>query len=272
MYDASANPPDWVFLGQNAMGGAALSSMLARGQRPALVVTREAKGTHANAVVEVAWSARLPVVFAPRHDVRQFTDQVEKTDAVVCCGWGRRIPADILHLPRRGWVNLHPGDLCCFAGSDPLGWAAALGAQYVTCTLHSMTGVIDSGRVLARARLRVGEHDGLALRLAAGTLLGNMAAKWLTSHPVTPQKRKPPGIRHRCPPRGLIPFIETEIMPVEVVRRVVRAFTPHPGVLVHHAHGVHRVILAPRARPTDGESAVHSLPCRDGVVPVEVIG
>ncbi|MGP6176276.1 formyltransferase family protein [Microbacterium sp. A196] len=149
----------------------------------------------------------------------------------MCCGWARRIPARVFTSPRHGTLNLHPGSLPSWSGSDPLGWRRAAGPDTIEATVHRMTELIDQGEVLGTAVFAVDVSDtGHDLRHRAGDALGTLAARVISSGLTVVEKAASPAAR-ATPPRGVTPAIEPLLMQRVDVERVVRSFSPYPGVL-----------------------------------------
>jgi methionyl-tRNA formyltransferase len=74
------------------------------------------------------------------------------------CWWPRLIPADLLALPRRGFVNTHPSLLPHNRGKHPNFWAIVEQRPFGV-SLHEVTPGIDAGAVVAQAGLPVGWED-----------------------------------------------------------------------------------------------------------------
>jgi len=272
MTDAGARPR-WGLIGQNDFGGAVLASLADQLGAPAMIVTRPAKVDHPNAVERVAAARGFPVESAVDHDVAPLVPGLAQLDVAVCAGWARHIPRSAREAPRYGILNLHPGPLPVWAGSDPIGWQLATGQTTIGLTVHKMTGTIDAGPVLATGWFTPEADDtGATLRVRAGTELGRLAAAVLTgsandastapAHPVTP-------------PLGMSPAITPATMTRDTVDRVLRAFSPHPGVVVRLPDEI--LVVRSRIGSPPG-AAFRELECRDGslgvlvVVRAEVVG
>lgn len=223
----SSASPRWAFVGQNEMGGAALAALSRRLEAPRLIVTRLPKAEHPNVVLDAAGDRSVTQVGGDA--LESLVDEFAAVDLVVCCGWDSSVSSRTLEIPSRGWINLHPGSLPQWAGSDPIGWQLAVGAREVECTVHQMTAVVDGGAVLASAMVRVGDAEtGLSMRRRAGTVLGNIAAHWILGGTALGKPLRPGA--QSTPPRGVRPWIDPSSMSADTVLRVVRAFSPYPGV------------------------------------------
>lgn len=253
--------PSWAFLGQNAMGAAALEALCTLGTPPDLVITRAPRPDHQNDVEAVALGHRLDLVHARGHDLTSaILARVRGVDSGVCCGWARQLDDEALSAPTSGWLNLHPGELPTWAGSDPIGWQSANGQSHLTCTAHLMVRRVDGGPVVATESLALLDHDGLTLRRRAGAVLGQLAHAWLVGDAAVAANAPGSAVARACPPRGVQPLCSPEIMSARTLARVVRSFSPFPGVMVWTSDEELRLVVA----LSDDAGASLSLTCRDG--------
>ena len=223
----------WVFLGQNEMGGAALAALVDSLSPPTIVLTRRPK-RHANAVVGVAQQHGLRLIELDDLNGRlDVLSDVERSNACagVCAGWSQRLGhAALTALP--AWYNLHPSLLPAWRGSDPIGWQLATGATEVGCSVHRMTARVDEGPVVASGSIAVEwddpGFDALVARQRCGHLLGQLTAAVLAGgHKPPSEGRQKPS---NCPPRGVVPLLQPAELTAAVATRLVRSFSPFPGV------------------------------------------
>lgn len=89
-------------------------------------------------------------------------------DVAVTAAYGKILPADLLEVPRYGFLNLHPSDLPKYRGPAPVQWTLIHGdPQTAVCVMQTDPGM-DTGPVVARWRTRVEPDEdavGLANRL-----------------------------------------------------------------------------------------------------------
>lgn len=92
-----------------------------------------------------------------------------RPDLVLCMGFPWKIPADALAVPRLGWLNGHPSHLPRHRGPVPIAWAIRNGDEDLGISFHFMDAELDTGPVVARASMPIGEWaepDELYGRLA----------------------------------------------------------------------------------------------------------
>lgn len=91
-------------------------------------------------------------------------------ELIVVGSFDQIIPDDIINIPRFGVINMHPSLLPKYRGATPTVWALLNGEEETGVTAHLIEdGNIDSGRIIAQARLKIEATDSdgiLRYRLA----------------------------------------------------------------------------------------------------------
>lgn len=82
-----------------------------------------------------------------------------RPDLIVCGGMPWRIPADVLALPRLGAINMHPALLPKYRGPASIEWAFRNGDAETGFTAHRIDPDLDTGPILARVRIPLGDDD-----------------------------------------------------------------------------------------------------------------
>jgi len=115
-----------------------------------------------------------------------------RPDLMVVVAFGLLLPAAVLAVPRLGCVNLHASLLPRWRGAAPIARAIEAGDTVTGVSLMQMDAGLDTGPVLAAARVAIGAHDTAGdlhdklARLAARLLAENLrqfAAGELTATP-----------------------------------------------------------------------------------------
>ena len=129
----------------------------------------------ARTIVELAWERGIPVYEVARFDAAALAMiAAHAPDLLAVSCFPLRFPRALLALPPLGVLNLHPALLPRGRGPDPLFWAfrerdpARAGAGGLT--VHLMDGGLDSGPIVAQARVPLADGIGggeLELQLAA---------------------------------------------------------------------------------------------------------
>ena len=82
-----------------------------------------------------------------------------KPDAVVIVAYGEIIPADLLSIPRFGWVNLHASLLPKYRGAAPIQWAIIRGESVTGVSTMQVEAGLDTGPVYRMAEVRIEPDD-----------------------------------------------------------------------------------------------------------------
>lgn len=179
------------------VGGAAVGPAIAP-LRPAATI---ALVPIANPFVErsiagVAWERGLPAFELRRPgDPAALAALAEARPDVACVAcFPRRIPAALLALAPRGFLNYHPSLLPAHRGPEPLFWTFQAG-EGAGVTIHFMDEGLDTGAIAAQAPLDLpdGVAGARAERLCAelggrmlAEVLGALAAGTLSPRPQPP--------------------------------------------------------------------------------------
>jgi methionyl-tRNA formyltransferase len=80
-------------------------------------------------------------------------------DLAICMGFGWRIRADALAVPRLGILNGHPSLLPRWRGPNPFGWTFRGGDTEAGYTFHLMDTDFDTGPILAQGSIPIDDDD-----------------------------------------------------------------------------------------------------------------
>lgn len=190
----------------------------------------------------------------------------------------RMLPEAVWNMPRLGTINLHASLLPQYRGAAPINWAVINGERMTGATTFFIRHEIDTGDVLMREEMSIGEDETageLHDRLAA--MGGNLLAR--TVHQVLdgtikgqPQQAEA-GVLLRSAPK-LTPEncrIDWSRTTAEVHNHI-RGLSPYPGAWTHWHQGdralhfkVLRTSLMPSAPPSSAAHGCVQLD-RDGMM------
>jgi methionyl-tRNA formyltransferase len=128
-------------------------------------------------ILHTAWEKGISL-FAVRNLADRETagtlSMVRADVACVAC-FPRRIPASLLHVPRRGFLNVHPSLLPEYRGPAPIFWQLHEGATRTGVTVHWMDAEFDTGPVADQRSVPLAdgitETDATGLMARAGARL-----------------------------------------------------------------------------------------------------
>jgi len=87
-------------------------------------------------------------------------------EVAVTAAYGKILPAELLQIPRFGFLNLHPSDLPKYRGPAPVQWTLIQGElETAVCIMQTDAGM-DTGPVVARWRTPI-EPDETAVELSS---------------------------------------------------------------------------------------------------------
>jgi len=89
-------------------------------------------------------------------------------DVILVSCFGRKLPRDIVSIPRHGCFNLHPSPLPRFRGPAPVFWQFRAGVESFGISVHYASAEIDAGDIVAQTRVTM--PDGVNGRQADGLL------------------------------------------------------------------------------------------------------
>lgn len=91
-------------------------------------------------------------------------------DLVIVAAFGQILPAEIIHGPKNGCINIHPSLLPKYRGAAPINRALMAGEEKTGVTIMQMDEGVDSGAILLQEETPIGPeenfgelHDRLAL-------------------------------------------------------------------------------------------------------------
>lgn len=163
--------PVFLFAGDRGIAVDILTYLVGRGDLPAALCVSAGQGaSHAEELVRLyREEADGPVLRGDefrRPEHRHSLGSLD-LDLALSVHFPYIVPPDILRVPGRGWINLHPAYLPHNRGWHTPSWAI-LDKTPAGATLHRMVEEVDAGPIIARRRVPVLAHD------TADTLYGRI--------------------------------------------------------------------------------------------------
>lgn len=154
-------------------------------------------------------------------------------DAFVIVAYGRIIPQTVLDLPKLGNVNVHPSLLPLWRGPSPMQAAIAHGDAETGITIMLIDAEMDHGPLLAQTRFALAERETLpslterVITMGAPLLVSEL--KKLAAGTTAPQEQNHAHATF-CKLLTKEDGVITHEHSAEEIDRVIRAYTPWPGV------------------------------------------
>ncbi len=128
-------------------------------------------------IAQLAWEHKIPL-FAIQGfsspDTKKALASLRVHAGIIAC-FSRRLPPDILTIPRSGFLNLHPSLLPAYRGPYPLFWTFRDGLKHSGVTLHHVDEGLDSGDIVLQSAVNIpdgiGASEADALFAEKGTAL-----------------------------------------------------------------------------------------------------
>lgn len=113
-----------------------------------------------SAVKQYAVSKDLPVLQPEKLKAPEFLEQLRslQADIHVVVAF-RMLPEAVWNMPPMGTINVHGSLLPQYRGAAPINWAVINGEKETGVTTFKLQHAIDTGNILLRASLPIGEND-----------------------------------------------------------------------------------------------------------------
>lgn len=165
-----STPLRLVFFGTPEFAVPSLEALVAAGRQPLAVVTRPARPVgrgQAVALPPVALCAErhgVPVLQPERVKTEDFLAAMRalEPDVFVVVAFGQIFPQALLDIPRLGSINVHASLLPRWRGASPIQAALAAGDALTGVTTMQMAAGLDTGPMLLRADVEIGEDETAA--------------------------------------------------------------------------------------------------------------
>ncbi len=172
---------------------------------------------------------------------------------IVVAAYGQIVPPEVLAIPPFGCLNVHPSLLPNYRGASPVAGALLAGEEETGITIMLMDEGMDTGPILAQARLSIAPQDdqgSLTEKLAylGADLLLETLPRWLKGE-IAPQPQEEDKATYTKILRKEDGLIDWSMSSVEIWRQV-RAYNPWPSA---YTYWKGRLLKVWRARPVRGE-------------------
>ncbi|MFK8002558.1 MAG: methionyl-tRNA formyltransferase [Polyangiales bacterium] len=167
-----------------------------------------------------------------------FREQVAdlKPDVLLSFFWPKRIPKEILSLPRLGAFGTHPSLLPAYRGPDPYFWSLRNGERETGVTLHRLEETYDTGGVVRQIAVPI-PHDANAWDLAKAldrpaVELLLWAARSLSKGETLANEKQDEALVSVAPAPSSKDLRVDWRQSAESILRLVRAAGPEPGAQI----------------------------------------
>jgi len=205
-------------------------------------------------VIELARRLEIPTTQPGGLKGGRFGDELADCGAeiAVVVAYGKLIPNDLLAVPRRGFINLHPSLLPRHRGPSPIQWALVCGDRSTGVTTMQLDEGMDTGPILLQERLAIEPNDTtetLSPRLAElGAQLVVSTLDALEKGAVAPRPQPEDGANVTPMLRRNFAKVDWTMPARQLVNRL-RGFTPWPGLFTKFRGGRLKIFGLEEVRP-----------------------
>jgi methionyl-tRNA formyltransferase len=227
-----------IFAGTPDFAATALTALIAAGHEIVLVLTQPDRPSGRGlklvpSAVKIVAQKQILRVEQPltlKHADAHALVAAANADAMIVAAYGLILPKSILGIPRLGCINIHASLLPRWRGAAPIQRAILAGDAETGVTIMQMDEGLDTGDMLLKRNIAIGEHETsgeLHDRLAA--LGAELIMEALNDLPV-PVKQDAAQASYAAKiskDEAVINWHEDAAL----IARKVRAYNPYPGAL-----------------------------------------
>ena len=156
-----------IFMGTPDFSVGTLEAVLAAGHEVAAVVTQPDKpkgrggAMSMSPVKEAALKHNLTVLQPQRAREEAFIEELRgyEADVIVVVAFGQLLPAEIIHMPKYGCINVHASLLPKYRGAAPIQWAVINGEKASGVTIMRMDEGLDTGDMIASVAVELDAQE-----------------------------------------------------------------------------------------------------------------
>ena len=232
----------FIFFGSSKFAEIILNKLLKSNTKPVLVVTAPPKEKGRKKILfptpvyNLAEQNKIPVLTPENLKDEEFLSNFKNynPDLVILTAYGKIIPSQLLSIPKKGVLNLHPSLLPRWRGATPIQSAILAGDKETGATLFLMDEEVDHGPIVQKTEYKIQNpsitYPELSQELAeiGADLIIKIAPKWLKGEiDSISQDHSLASYCHKILPED--EKIDWNKSNIEIDRKI-RALNPNPGV------------------------------------------
>jgi methionyl-tRNA formyltransferase len=184
----------FAFFGTPELAVTVLEELKEVGLIPAVIVTRpdkpKGRGGHTSPPPTKEWALENSVdILQPEKIKGEFLDEMKNTDwdVFVVAAYGKILPKELLDIPKKGTLNVHPSLLPRLRGPSPIRSAILNDERETGVTIMLLDEKMDHGPILAQASVALEDWPPRAILLEGilakegGQLLAEIMPQWVNS-------------------------------------------------------------------------------------------
>lgn len=235
----------YIFFGSGRFAQLVLENLLEEKIRPVLIITFPPKAKGRKQVISpnpihlLALREKIPVLTPLNLKEKEFVNQFcqSQPQLVILTDYGKIIPPELLTVPQKGFLNLHPSLLPRWRGASPIQSAIIHGDKITGASVILMNDKIDQGPILAKVEFKIQDSEITyeellkKLSLLGVKLLKETISRWLKGEIIPqPQNNSLAVYCYKFEKKDAkIDWTKN----MEEIIRQIRALNPEPGTYTH---------------------------------------
>ena len=263
----------FVFLGTRELGAKVLEILLDNGYSPTLVITAQDKPAGrkqqllSSPVKVVALKYNLTLA-QPENPVELLSSpKLNEAEFFVLAAYGNILSKELVDLPPKGVLNVHPSLLPKYRGPSPERYTLLAGDKETGVTIMLMDEKIDHGPILAQEEFTIPEgmdHEELHVKLGeiGGGLLVKTIPQWLAGKivPKEQEHSKATFTKKITKAQGRIDWNKE----AEYIVRQIHAFYPWPGTYTLWKGKILKILKGSAKKNVNNQTLGSTIPFNDG--------
>jgi len=148
-----------LFFGEDAFSNVVLQSLLDADHEIVLVATPFYDNLIFKKLESTCNKHRIPFIRSGNVNAPEFIEMVRKKepDLIVSAHFERLIKKELLDIPSKGCINLHPSLLPNYRGMAPQHWPIANLENFTAVTVHYMDEGTDTGAIILQEKTKIND-------------------------------------------------------------------------------------------------------------------
>lgn len=227
-----------IAIGRSSLLYNTIEHLISKGFKFDLIITAKEYAEYSHGVehfTALAQAHDIPIIISKKIDIDQIKAIVgdKKIKYGITVNWQFLIPDELVQLCSNNLINLHLGTLPDYKGNATGNWAIIQGEKDIYVNAHKVTGVLDSGNIVARRKIIINQDTYIQdIIKQSESICPSLMEEALTKLDQDPDyyelENTDKGLRcfPRIPEDGLINWHDT----AENIYRLIRASSrPYPG-------------------------------------------
>jgi len=154
-----------VFMGTPQFGAIILEELIKKNYKPCLVVTVPDTPVGRKRILTPPpvkiLAERYKISVAQPEKILNLKSEILnlKPDLIIVAAYGQILPEEILEIPRKGSLNVHPSLLPKYRGSTPVQFAILNGDEETGVTIILMDAQMDHGPIISQRKTEIGPNE-----------------------------------------------------------------------------------------------------------------